>query len=59
MKVFIYTLRGVLLSLFILGYLFKIKHWPYADLMLTVSLLGGALVYVPLATYRRFKNDKD
>jgi uncharacterized membrane protein YccC len=44
-------------SLTVLGGLFKIMHWPYAGVLLTLGLAGIALIYIPSVT--KYKYDKE
>jgi gliding motility-associated protein GldL len=44
-KNFISKLYGLGASVVIIGALFKIQHWPYAGLMLTVGLLTEAVIF--------------
>jgi gliding motility-associated protein GldL len=44
-KSFMAKLYGIGASIVIVGALFKIQHWPYATLMLTVGLLTEAVIF--------------
>ncbi len=44
-KSFMAKLYGIGASIVIVGALFKIQHWPYATLMLTVGLLTEAIIF--------------
>ena len=44
-KAFMAKLYGIGASIVIVGALFKIQHWPYATVMLTVGLLTEAIIF--------------
>jgi len=44
-------------SLFLLGSLFKMMHWPGANVLLTLGIVGIALIAIPtMAIYQYNKN---
>lgn len=51
-------ISGFVLSLaFVLGALFKIMHWPGANIMLFGGTFGLAFIFVPLLLVNRFKGE--
>lgn len=47
MKRFAFISGTLCSTLFLLGSLFKIMHWPGANVLLTLGLAGAALIAVP------------
>jgi hypothetical protein len=45
-------------SLFVLGSLFKLMHWPGAGPLLTFGLVGIALIFIPSVTKYQYSKDK-
>jgi hypothetical protein len=45
-------------SLFVLGSLFKIMHWPGAAPLLTLGLVGIALIFIPSVATYQYSKDK-
>jgi hypothetical protein len=45
-------------SLFVMGYLFKIMHWPMANLMLLVGLSLIGIIAIPLSGYYKYNKGK-
>lgn len=58
MRALIYLSGTLGASLFVMGYLFKITHWPMATLMLVVGLSLIGLVTIPLAGYYKYNKGK-
>lgn len=57
MKLFAFISGTLFSSLFLLGSLFKLMHWPGAGPMLTLGLVGIALIAIPaIAAYQYNKN---
>ncbi|WP_341906551.1 hypothetical protein [Fluviicola taffensis] len=47
---------GFLIGIFTsLGFLFKIMHWPYANILMLGGLVSFTFVYVPLYFFTRFR----
>jgi hypothetical protein len=44
---------------FVAGTLFKIQHWPYAGLILTIGAMTGVLFFVPALLINRIKNSEN
>ena len=59
-KKIIHAIAGFFLSTLILGVLFKIMHWPYANFLIswsvTISLFGITPIYI-ISNYYAKKND--
>ena len=45
-------------SLFLLGSLFKIMHWPGANVLLTLGIAGIALIAIPTMAVYQFNKRK-
>lgn len=58
MRLTIYLSGTIGASLFVMGYLFKITHWPMANVMLLVGLTLIGLVTIPLAGYYKYNKGK-
>ena len=41
--------------LFILGFIFKVMHWPYANVLMIIGILIASLVLIPVYLYTRYK----
>ncbi|MEQ9303301.1 MAG: hypothetical protein RJQ14_05240 [Marinoscillum sp.] len=55
MKRFTY-LSGFVFSMgFSFGCLFKIMHWPWANMMMSIGLIGAAFVFVPMLLINKYK----
>ncbi|MFD2822731.1 hypothetical protein ACFS5M_03560 [Lacinutrix iliipiscaria] len=46
----------IVLLLFVLSFIFKIMHWPYANTMMIAGLLVAVLVLVPIHFYAKYKS---
>ena len=55
MKNKIYYLGLIATTLVSLGCLYKIMHWPFAGIMLTVGMLILAILFLPLAVRSSYK----
>ena len=58
MKLFAFISGTLFSSLFLLGSLFKIMHWPGASPMLTLGLAGIALVAGPAISAYLYSRNK-
>ena len=58
MRLAVYLSGTLGAMLFVMGYLFKIKHWPMADLMLIIGLSLIGLVAIPLSAYYKYNKGK-
>lgn len=58
MRLAVYLSGTIGAMLFVMGYLFKIKHWPMADLMLIVGLSLIGLIAIPLSAYYKYQKGK-
>lgn len=47
MKKIVFISGAICSSAILLGWLFKVMHWPFADAMILFSVLGLALVFIP------------
>jgi hypothetical protein len=45
-------------SLFVMGCLFKMMHWPFATLLLVLGLSLIGLVAIPLSAYYKYNKGK-
>ncbi|APX98801.1 GldL-related protein [Lacinutrix venerupis] len=45
----------IMVILLVIGFLFKIMHWPYANAMLIVAILLFAFLLIPLLFYSKHK----
>ena len=54
MRLIIYLSATIGASLFVMGYLFKIKHWPMADMILLIGLSLIGLVTIPLVGFYKY-----
>jgi hypothetical protein len=52
----LFSLLTILSVSFSLGCLFKIQHWPYANILMLSAVLGISFLYVPLS-YVRLRRD--
>ena len=41
--------------LFVFSFLFKVMHWPYANLLMILSCIIAALILIPIYFYSRYK----
>ena len=46
----------IVLLLFVLSFIFKIMHWPYANTIMIAGLLVAVLVLVPIHFYTKYKS---
>ena len=53
-----YIIGAVSMMIHLLGQLFKIQHYPGASAMLTVGAIGLSTVFLPLYTFKVFKNSE-
>ena len=51
----LYTLGYITAGLFIISYIFKFAHWPFASLLLTISVGFLLLVFFPTFLYYNHK----
>mgnify|MGYP006282026761 CR=1 FL=1 len=58
MKEIVYVLGAVAGLAFAIGLLFKIYHWPGADVMLAVFTVS-AVVFIPLFVIYQYRKDID
>ncbi len=58
MKKFVNISGVILLNIFAFGSIFKIMHWPGANIMFTLSLGLFSLVFLPLAIMSSYKNSE-
>jgi len=49
---FKFTLITLLAACFSMGCLFKIQHWPFANLLMLSGVLGTAFLFVPFSLYQ-------
>lgn len=57
MKRLAFISGAVFCSLFVMGSLFKVMHWPGAGPLLTLGLAGTSLISIPfIAAYQYHKN---
>ncbi len=54
MRILVYALVVLSVSSYLMGSMFKIMHWPGANIMLILGLSLTALVTVPLSAYYLF-----
>lgn len=47
-----FTLITLLATCFSMGCLFKIQHWPFANLLMLSGVLGTAFLFVPFSLYQ-------
>ena len=47
-----FILITLLAANFSMGCLFKIQHWPFANLLMLVGVLGTAFLFVPISLYQ-------
>jgi hypothetical protein len=57
MKKSIYLSGIVLLNIFLFGSIFKIMHWPGANILIIIGLGLFACLFLPLAVYESYKNE--
>jgi hypothetical protein len=55
MKGLAYFTGALFSSLTILGLLFKIMHWPGANVTLVLGMMGSAIIFIPLFTIYKFR----
>ncbi|MGB6267667.1 MAG: hypothetical protein WBF67_01545 [Olleya sp.] len=48
-------LGGVMIILLVMGLLFKIMHWPYANIFLVIAILTFAFGVLPVLFYAMYK----
>ena len=58
MRKLIYVSGAITSSLFVLGMLFKIFHWPGAGPLLLVGMTGFALIFIPSFAVYHYKKEK-
>lgn len=58
MRKTVYLLSATSLSLLMMGNLFKIMHWPYGNILLTISLSMISLLTIPLVTHYLYNKRK-
>lgn len=59
MKKLIYMSAIVCLNIIVFGGLFKVMHWPGANLLLTIGMLSFAFVILPLAFINSYKAEQN
>lgn len=57
MKKFIYISGIVIINIFVFGALFKIMHWPGANILITLGLGSFCLGFLPLAFIQSYKGN--
>ncbi|MDD2982203.1 MAG: hypothetical protein PHQ74_02335 [Crocinitomicaceae bacterium] len=50
MKALTFISGGLTFSLLTLGILFKFQYWPFANILLALSLLTAAIIFIPSLT---------
>jgi len=50
-----FSIGYLIVLLLVLSFLFKIMHWPYANIIMIAGLLIAALVLVPIHFYNKYK----
>ncbi len=50
-----FSVSCIVLLLLVLSFIFKIMHWPYANIMMIAGLLLAALILVPIHFYNKYK----
>ena len=50
-----FSVSCIVLLLFVLSFIFKIMHWPYANIIMIVGLFLMTLVLVPIHFYNKYK----
>lgn len=59
MKKFIYFLGILCSNLILFGSLFKVQHWPAANMLLIAGLLICCILFLPLALYSSYQNQEE
>lgn len=58
MRKIVFSTGAISLSLFVLGWFFKILHTDFGGKMIGISMLLFALVFVPCAAWYYYKSKK-
>ncbi|HVN57602.1 MAG TPA: hypothetical protein VMT63_04840 [Bacteroidales bacterium] len=58
-RLFLYISAFITALLFICGTLFKIQHWPFAGMMLTVAAACGVFCLVPSLLFSKLKDNQE
>ena len=54
---FIYSIGVVLGTILMVGFIFKLMHWPWATVLMLSSILIFNFVYIPVYFLSRFKRE--
>ena len=54
---FIYSIGVVLGTILMVGFIFKLMHWPWATVLMLSSILIFNFVYIPVYFLTRFKRE--
>lgn len=46
-------------TLFIVGVMFKVQHWPGSGLIISLAILSGALLFLPAMLMDKIRNEED
>ena len=55
---FIYSIGITLGTILMVGFIFKLMHWPWATVLMLSSVLIFNFVYIPLYFISRFKREE-
>jgi len=59
MKKIIYISGIILINIQLMGVIFKVNHWPFAGIMLTLSILLMVLLFFPIALTSSYNQHKE
>ena len=54
----VYTIGVLSGMVYMIGFLFKMMHWPIASLLLLIGSIGVAVIFIPLYTVFKYKKAK-
>ena len=55
---FIYSFGIVLSTILMVGFVFKLMHWPWATILMLTSILIFNFLYIPMYFVSRFKREE-
>ncbi|MFT6500065.1 MAG: hypothetical protein ACJASQ_000172 [Crocinitomicaceae bacterium] len=58
MKGLAYGTAGIFTSLTLLGMLFKVMHWPGANIALVLGIAGLSIITIPVVAIYKFRSAK-
>ena len=59
MKKFIYLSGISFTNIFLIGAIMKMSHWPGADMMILAGLGAIALLFLPMATFKAYRDEEN